>query len=425
MAIEIKMPPLSQTTDTVTLVDWLVQEGDTIEKGQPIADVETDKVTMQIESFTAGTVVKLISVSGDDIPVGDIIAYIGEAGEEVPEKETETAASGSSGPPQPQQNTDRMKPASAPTPASAGVPAQAGIAIKATPLVVNFAAKKGIDLSHVTGTGPKGLIVKADVERFLETGGKEPTVPDAANAPSAAEYTASVQFDPPADLGSYTTSRMQRNQKAVAMNLTRSVQEIPHYFVKSTIYMDRALRWRGNSRNAAGEKISVYSMYVYAAAKALQSYPSINGFFMNNNHCIYRNINVAFAVATGTDLFVPVVRQADKKSILEIDKEVKWLTAKARNEKLQAEDIANATFTISNLGIYQIDDFSAIISPGQAGIIAIGRTKKMVTVDDDDRIQIRQGVVLSGSFDHRIVNGALGAAFTQRMKEILEKESGS
>ncbi len=389
MASEIKMPPLSQTTDTVTLVDWLVKEGDNVEKGQPLADVETDKVTMQVESFTAGTVLKLVCPAGEEIPVGDIIAYIGKAGEAVPET-VDTSGAAAARPATGKEDT--------------------GHGIQATPLVHNFAKKRGVDLSQVEGSGPKGLIVKADVVRFLESG-------YSAEVPSArgvvTERSAFEQSE-------HTEKSLSRNQQAVARNMAKSMQEIPHYYVRSTMYIDAALQWRAN--NAKGIKVSVYSLYIYTAAKALQNFSGINGYFSENMHYVYRDINIGFAIAHRNELVVPVIRQVDKKSIEDIDKEVRWLTAKAQNEKLEPDDITGGTFTVSNLGVFPVDDFSAIIKPGQAAVLAIGKAKKQMVVDDYDRMTIRQCVAVTGSFDHRIINGAEGAAFLERMKGILEKE---
>ena len=392
MATVIKMPPLSQTTDTVTLVEWLVKEGEEIEKGQPIADVETDKVTMQVESFTAGTVLKHVCTAGTEVPVGGIIAYIGKAGEQVPETAGALSGGTGAGPADAGQKTQKPREALSEGTARDAAPRQNGI--KATPLVQRFASKRGVDLSRVQGSGPKGLIVKADVVRCLEQGG--------AAGPAATEKS------------------LSRNQQAVGRNLSRSAREIPHYYARSTVYLDAALSWR--EKHEAGMKVSIYSLYVYAAAKALKKFSGINGYFSDNVHYVYRDVNIGIAVAHRNELYVPVIKQADTKSIEEIDKEVRWLTAKAQNGKLAPDDISGGTFTVSNLGIYAVDDFSAIISPGQAAIIAIGRTNKQVAVDDHDRMRVRQCARLTGSFDHRIVNGAEGAAFLERMKGILEKE---
>jgi pyruvate dehydrogenase E2 component (dihydrolipoamide acetyltransferase) len=402
MATEIKMPPLSQTTDTVTLVEWLVKEGDEIEKGQPIADVETDKVTMQVESFTAGTVLKCVCSAGTEVPVGGIIAYIGKAGEQVPDAAGVSSAAVKELPANGAAGAKEL-------PVGGKAPRQDGV--KATPLVRNFASKRGVDLTRVEGSGPKGLIVKADVVRCLERGGAA----EAGAAVGAASAAAGVPVPPGA-----TEKSLSRNQQAVGRNLSRSAREIPHYTVRSTVYLDAALSWR--EKHETGLKVSIYSLYVYAAAKALKKFSGINGYFSDNVHYVYRDVNIGIAVAHLNELYVPVIRQADTKSMEEIDKEVRWLTAKTQNGKLEPEDISGGTFTISNLGVYAVDDFSAIISPGQAAILAIGRARKQVVVDEHDRMAVRQGVVLTGSFDHRIVNGAEGAAFLERMKGILEKE---
>lgn len=402
MATEIKMPPLSQTTDTVTLVDWLVAEGDEVQKGQPIADVETDKVTMQVESFTSGTLLKHVCTAGTEVPVGDIIAYIGKAGEQVPD----SAVSGEAVPAAP---AEALSGGAGSVFRSAAV-AAAAQDIKATPLVRHFAEKRGVDLSKLSGTGPKGLIVKADVLRYLESG----------TAAAAGASAAALAGGVPASGTETSGKQLSRNQQAVARNLAKSVQEIPHYYLRSTIYLDAALAWRSN--NQKGKKVSIYSLYLYAAAKALKTFSGINGYFADNTHYVYRDINIGIALAHGRDLFVPVVKMVDRKSIEEIDRDVRWLTAKAQNGKLEPDDITGGTFTISNLGVYPVDEFSAIISPGQAGILAVGRAGKQLAVDDHDRMQVRQAVTVTGSFDHRIVNGAEGAAFLERMKGILEKE---
>jgi pyruvate dehydrogenase E2 component (dihydrolipoamide acetyltransferase) len=398
MAFEIKMPPLSQTTDTVILEDWLVEEGDTVEKGQSLANVETDKVAMQVESFTAGTVLKLLASPGDEVPVGEVIALVGEPGEEVTTadrgNETEETASAE----KTYGVVDTTHAGQAKTP---GKPVSSQSDVKANPLVRHFAAKHNVNLSQVRGTGPKGLIVKGDVVRFIEQGSQE-------------EYQGELP---------YTEQPLSRNQQSVARNLTKSVREIPHYYVKITVYLDSALAWR--EENQRERKIAIYSLYIYATAKALKSFPDINGYFFEGVHRRYRHINVGFAVAHNQELFVPVVKNASEKSIGEIDREVRQLTAKTKNGELDPDDISGGTCTISNLGVYNADEFSAIVSPGQAAIVAIGTSKKRLIIDEQERMQIRECVTLTGSFDHRIVNGADGAGFLNHIKEILEEDHGT
>ena len=425
MAAEIKMPPLSQTTDTVTLMEWLVKEGDTIQKGDPIAGVETDKVTMQVESFTGGTVLKLLGEPGQEIEVGTVIAFVGEKGEEVPETylsgkpaETETPASAA-----------ETAPGSAPEPAvsrqpSAGPSAPAPQAdIKATPLVQNFAQKRGVDLSRVQGSGPGGLIVKADVVAFLEAGGAAGAAEAAGPAPAGVEAARQAEARAGGETGlSWKEEPLSKNQQTIARRLSAAAAEVPVYYLRSTVILDRAYAWREKNRTREGGKISVYTFYVYAAARALKAFPFVNGFYRDGLHCVYNSVNIGFAVAVGRELFVPVVRDADNKQIMEIDEEVRWLTAKAQNNRLDPADITDGSFTVSNLGVYPVDEFSAVISPGQSGVIAVGKSGKRIVVEEDGSMRIVQAADITGSFDHRIVNGAAAAEFMGRIKNILEEE---
>jgi pyruvate dehydrogenase E2 component (dihydrolipoamide acetyltransferase) len=425
MAAEIKMPPLSQTTDTVTLMEWLVKEGDTIQKGDPIAGVETDKVTMQVESFTGGIVLKLLGEPGQEIEVGTVIAFVGEKGEEVPETylsggpaETETPASAA-----------ETAPASAAEPAvsrqpSAGPSAPAPQAgIKATPLVQNFAQKRGVDLSRVQGSGPGGLIVKADVVAFLEAGGAAGAAEAAGPAPAGVEAAGQAEARAAGETGlSWKEEPLSKNQQTIARRLSAAAAEVPVYYLRSTVILDRAYAWREKNRTREGGKISVYTFYVYAAARALKAFPFVNGFYRDGLHCVYNSVNIGFAVAVGRELFVPVVRDADNKQIMEIDEEVRWLTAKAQNSRLDPADITDGSFTVSNLGVYPVDEFSAVISPGQSGVIAVGKSGKRIVVEEDSSMRIVQAADITGSFDHRIVNGAAAAEFMGRIKNILEEE---
>jgi pyruvate dehydrogenase E2 component (dihydrolipoamide acetyltransferase) len=425
MAAEIKMPPLSQTTDTVTLMEWLVKEGDTIQKGDPIAGVETDKVTMQVESFTGGIVLKLLGEPGQEIEVGTVIAFVGEKGEEVPETylsggpaETETPASAA-----------ETAPASAAEPAvsrqpSAGPSAPAPQAgIKATPLVQNFAQKRGVDLSRVQGSGPGGLIVKADVVAFLEAGGAAGAAEAAGPAPAGVEAAGQAEARAGGETGlSWKEEPLSKNQQTIARRLSAAAAEVPVYYLRSTVILDRAYAWREKNRTREGGKISVYTFYVYAAARALKAFPFVNGFYRDGLHCVYNSVNIGFAVAVGRELFVPVVRDADNKQIMEIDEEVRWLTAKAQNSRLDPADITDGSFTVSNLGVYPVDEFSAVISPGQSGVIAVGKSGKRIVVEEDSSMRIVQAADITGSFDHRIVNGAAAAEFMGRIKNILEEE---
>ncbi len=391
MAVEIKMPKLSQTTEDVRFIKWLVREGDSIKKGDFICEVENDKTTMEVESFESGTVLKLYAGPEEVIAAGTLIAVIGQPGEKIPEiavkrekdetkyiqKEDKTV-----------KNTARTE-----------ISVQETVSrpyedISATNLVKNMAKKRDIDLALVKGTGPKGLITKKDLERYMMSKAKE----------GINEYN------------------LSRNQVFVARNLMRSKAEIPHYYLKCSIFTDNLFKWREDNRLSDETKVSVYSLFIYAAAKVLKEFPRMNGYFKENKVVLFNNINVGFAVTAGEELYVPVVKDADKKTIIEIDREVKQMVEKAKNERLEPEDIKGGTFTITNLGIYHVDEFCAIINPPQAGILAIGQMKKTLYIDDNDATHIKNVCTVTGSFDHRFINGAKGAAFLERYKKIIEEE---
>lgn len=378
MAVEIKMPQLSQTTEDVRLINWLVEEGQEVKKGDPICEVETDKTTMAVESFESGTVLKLYAGPDTMVVAGELIAVLGEPGEKV-EVKAETVKED----PAAKTGTDRVDPAGK-------ITGKINDGIKATPLVRNIARKREINLAHVRGSGPQGLITKKDLEAHAAAGLKE-----------------------------YTLSK---NQVLVARNLTRSAKEVPIYYLKCQIFTDSILAWRENNRHQDGTKVSVYSLLVHAAAGTLSHFPKINGFFRDNKLILFDEINVGFAVTAGDDLYVPVIKNADKRDIREIDREVKWLAAKAQNSKLEPRDIMGGTFTITNLGAFPIDEFCAIINPPQAGILAVGRMEKTLYIDENDAMCIRRACTVTGSFDHRIVNGAQGAAFLEKFKKIIEEE---
>lgn len=382
MASEIIMPPLSQTTDEVTLIGWLVKEGDRVNRGDPLCEVETDKVTMEVECFTGGTVLKICSEPDTVVTVGSVIAVVGEPGENVPDLAASTVIQ------------SLKKPAT--------VSAETGV--KATLLVRNLARKRNIDLQNVTATGPEGLITRADLDNFEKSG-----------------IRAGVKIDQPApaETGEILLSR---NQCVVAKTLAKSKAEIPHYYLKSTVYTDNLFAWRERHTLHDGSKISVTSMLVYALAKALRRHPKFNSYFKQDRIVLRKEININCAVAAGDELYAPVIKTADLKEMKAIDTELKWLAAKARNGKLESQDILGGTFTITNLGMYPVDEFGAIINPPQAGIIAVGQMEKRLQIDESNRMAIRTACTVTGSFDHRIVNGALGAEFMSTLKQMIEEE---
>ena len=435
MSKEIIMPQLGQTTDEVKLIKWLVKEGQDVKKGQALCEVETDKSNMELESFESGSVLKLIAQAGQVIPTGQAIALIGEKGEEISKDRylvKNINADENKPERKPELHTGKSKNADVQTKSDQSVESslepvlnsiqtadsdsqdtsasnirQAFIneEFKASPIVKNIAKIKNIDLRQVKGTGPQGIITKEDLGKYL-TGSQAEELPD--------EYV------------------LSKNQVAVARNLTASKSLIPHYYIKTIINADPFLKWRENnsvsgnsittdSKGAKG-KISVYAMLVFAAASVLKKFPKLNGYFRENKIILRKNINIGFAVGQGEELFVPVIKKADTKSIFEIDKEVKSLVAKTMSQVFDEGDLSEGTFTISNLGMYDVDEFCAIINPPQAGILAAGKIKKVLYVDEFEKIGIRSEFTITGSFDHRIVNGKTGAQFLQEFKKTIEEK---
>jgi pyruvate dehydrogenase E2 component (dihydrolipoamide acetyltransferase) len=423
MAIEIRMPRLSQTTDEVRFLSWLVGEGDEVRRGDRLCEVETDKVTTEVESFAEGTVLRLLAEPDAVIDAGTVIALLGEKGEQVPEGYAAPGANGSiegrpatrkHGAPESvmAQGTEEASRGGKPVgedqlriePAARG---HAG-GIRATKLVQNLSRKRGIDLASVRGTGPRGLITKRDLEEHEKTReaatSHPPGAPQAAGAGTPGAETA-----------------LSTHQRAVARSLSMSKREIPHYYLKTRIVVDALVRKREELRREDGSRLSVDSFFVHALARVLAEMPRMNGYFRDNKLVLHRGIHINAAIAAGEELYAPVVRDANRKSVEEIDRELRLLAAKARSGKLEPEDVTGGSFTLSNLGMYPVEEFVPIINPPQAGIVALGRMGRELVVEAGDTMRVRTLCTVTGSFDHRIVNGVQGAVFLQRLKTLMEE----
>lgn len=380
MITEIKMPQLGQTSDEVRLIRWLVKMGDKVKKGQALCEVETDKTVMEMETYVEGTVLKLCAEPDSFIKTGTMVAMIGDKDDKIDEGG------------QTVDNTlknDKIKTQDS-LKANKTEDRVSGKkdSIKATRLVENLANKKNIDLSKVIGTGPRELITKEDLnnyERSLASSGKEEVI------------------------------ELSKNQAAVGVNLSRSKTEIPHFYLKREVDAEKFLKIKNS-----GHDISMYSALIYATAKALKQMPLLNGYFKDNKVFFRKDINICFALSVGDELYVPVIKDADKKSIIEIDKELKALSIKA-GKKLEAKDLSGGTFTITNLGMFGIDEFAAIINPSQSGIFSIGKFKKVPYIDKDGKLAVKDLFTLSGSFDHRYVNGKSGAEFIDIFCRVFEE----
>lgn len=389
MAIEIKMPRLGQISNEIILINWFVKEGQKIKKGDLLCEVETDKAIMDVESFESGTVLKLYVKPDTVVSAGTVIATLGKPKEKVKEilKAEKKKKIGENI----QQIIEKKL-------ITKQVIDKTEDVFKATSLVKNIAKKKNINLEYVKGTGPGGIITKEDLEEYLKSSKTKKGIMEKENI-----YP------------------LTQSQRAVAINLTRSKKEIPHYYLKTDLFIDSALNWIESNKNIDGKKISINSLFIYAVARALKKFPKLNGYFKDNKIILKNKIHIGFAVARGDELYVPVIRNTDKKGIIEIDKEVKQLVEKTQNKKLESSDISRGTFTITNLGMYDIDEFYSIINYPQSAIIAIGRIKKTLYINEDNSMCIKNICSVTGSFDHRIVNGSQGAEFIEEIKKTLEE----
>ena len=408
MPIELKMPALSPTMEEGTLAKWLVKEGDAVAAGDVMAEIETDKATMEFEAVDEGTIAKILVAEGTDgVKVGTVIALIAEEGEDV----SVTAPA-----PVPPEAPKPAAPAPEPAPAPAPVAkAEAGGRTRASPLARRLAEQKGIALSSLKGSGPGGRIVKADVEA---TSGK----PGEAPAPAAPAPVAAARIpDIPRE-----TAKLSNIRKTIARRLTESKQQVPHIYLTVDIRLDALLSLRAEL-NAALEsrriKLSVNDLLIKALAAALVEVPSCNVMYTPTELISFKRADISVAVSTPTGLITPIVVDAGAKSLSAISTEMKDLAARARDGKLKPEEYQGGTASLSNMGMYGIKHFEAVINPPQGMIMAIGAGEKRPWVVDD-ALQVATVMSATGSFDHRAIDGADGAQLMQAFKRLVERPLG-
>lgn len=426
MATLIDMPKLSDTMTVGTLVKWLKNEGDPVASGDMIAEVETDKATMEVECFDDGVLIKQYCGVGDEVAVGGAIAAVGEAGEEAPAAEKSTPAIVT---PEPEATPAAEAPATAPTapePAPVVVPTPVVPAtttdsrIKASPLAKKIAAEKGIDLATIHGSGPSGRIVKADVENAQ---------PGAAT-PAVAEATSPKPVEPAATLEALEIP-VSNMRKSIGKALVASKTQAPHFYLQIEVNGAplAALRKELNTKLAnlppehGGTKFSINDLTLKAAAEAVRRVPAINRSWEGDSIKQHPNVHLAFGVAIDDGLVTPVIRAAETKGLREIGAEAKVLIKKARSKKLTPNEMSGSTLTVTNLGMFGISDFYGIINPNNAAILSIGATIKKPVVNENDEIVVGQVMKIGLSGDHRTIDGAVGAQYLQALKEILESPS--
>ncbi|MCE2729877.1 MAG: pyruvate dehydrogenase complex dihydrolipoamide acetyltransferase [Sphingomonadaceae bacterium] len=423
MSIELKMPALSPTMEEGTLARWLVKEGDTVSSGDLIAEIETDKATMEFEAVDEGVITQLLVAEGTDgVKVGTVIAII--QGEDdgaiaAPKAAAPVAAQA------PKPAVVAAAPAPAPVTAPVAAPSHSsGDRIKASPLAKRIAANSGVDLAAISGTGPNGRIVKADVERTTKNTVSAELVearPTADNRPSTGSGLTVNGGDIP-----HEVVKLSNMRKTIARRLTESKQQVPHIYLTVDVRLDALLKLRGElnaSLEPRGIKLSVNDMLIKALGLALIQVPKCNVSFAGDTMLQYSRADISVAVSVPTGLITPIVTDAANKSLSKISTEIAELAARAKEGKLQPHEYQGGTASISNMGMMGIKQFEAVINPPQAMIMAIGAGEKRPDIVDD-ALAIATVMSATGSFDHRAIDGADGAQLMKVFKELVEKPLG-
>ena len=445
------MEALSPTMEEGRLVEWKKQEGDPVAVGDVLAEVETDKAVMELVARAAGTMLKHIVEAGSTVPVSEPVAVIGQPGEDSGAAErTESGAAGQRGskdiqatqpspghnrpvsmPPAPPAEVTEERPRQERAPARAGNGAKASLSaaepaeanrsrVKASPLARRIAAERGVDLVGVTGTGPEGRVVARDLQ----------TATAAAPARSDVALTIAAPLPRPAPSAGdqpYTDTPLTQIRKTIARRLAESIGPVPTFYLTSEVDMERvweareALQTAGQRVSGAEEpvKVSFNDIVIKATALALRQHPACNAWWQNDHIRYWNEVHVSMAVAIEEGLITPVIRHADQKSLREIGAEARDLARRARERRLKPEEYTGGTFSISNLGMLDIEEFTAIINPPEAGILAVGRIVQKA-VEHEGALALRRRMRLTMSCDHRIIDGATGAQFLKTLKGMLE-----
>jgi pyruvate dehydrogenase E2 component (dihydrolipoamide acetyltransferase) len=439
MASDITMPRLSDSMEEGTIIKWLVSEGDEIERGQEIAEIETDKANMMYESDTAGTVLELVASEGDTLAIGEVIARVGSAdespvGSRQSADRSEEASTEEEEPAAEERDGDGAQAAPAdsrqPTADTSSNGADGDGRVKASPVARRMAEERGLDLRSLEGSGPGGRIVKADVLAAAEGGVavteekpadvRQPTA-DEGPAPEPEPAPAAVAVGEAGPKGEVQMQELTRLQRTVSRRMAESKATAPDFQLSMEIDMSLCVELRERLKVVSDPAPSFNDMVVKACANALREFPRANAAYRDGKFELYSRINVGVAVAAHDTLVVPTIFDADKKSLGEIARQARELIGKVRDGKITPPELSGGTFTVSNLGMYGIDNFTAVINPPQAAILAVGALKKKPVVDDGGRIVARDMMAVTLVCDHRILYGADGAEFLARIRELLEQ----
>lgn len=412
-ATVIRMPLLSDTMKEGKIVAWHKKVGDSIKSDDILADVETDKATMEVMPYVDGTLLYVGVKEGEAAKINEIIAIVGKAGtdvtaylasernQEVATKETAPAAANTTA------STTNATSSSTNT-----TPVANGTRILISPLAKKIAQQNGIQLSDLRGTGENGRIIKRDIDNYTPSAQQSNT--SVSSVAPAMNFTSAVGMQE-----SYVDTPNSQMRKVIAQRLSESKNTAPHFYLKMSVVMDKAMEARTAVNAVAPVKVSFNDLIIKASAMALRKHPAVNSSWMGETTRTYQHVHIGSAVAIEDGLIVPVIRFADQKSLSEISMEAKQLTEKARNKKLQPNEFTGNTFTISNLGMMDIDEFTAIVNPPDSCILAVGKITPTPVVENG-QVVVRQLLKLTLSCDHRVVDGAVGAAFLQTLKAFLE-----
>lgn len=439
MAEVIRMPRMSDTMEEGVIVGWLINEGDSVEPGDTIAEVETDKATMELDSYSEGVLLH-IAVKEGTVPINGVIAVIGEEGEDwkaaldAAEQEGDGDTSDED---QKEATTDEKEEASQSEETSTDTSAPKTEAasdndkrIKASPLARSMAKEAGLDISTIKGSGDQGRVVKKDVEDAMNAPAAQPApapapavtpnVPAApASAPAEEAKPAVTPFTFTGSGDNYEDVKVSQMRKTIARRLGESKFSAPHFYLTVEIDMGKSTKLRNKLNEVAVTRISFNDLVIKAVALSLKSHPAINSSWMGDHIRINKDVNIGVAVAVEDGLLVPVIRYADIKTLSQIDVEVREYAKKAKSKKLQPAEMSGNTFTISNLGMFGIEEFTAIVNPPDSCIMAVGSIIEKPIVKKG-KIKVGQMMKVTLSCDHRVVDGASGAKFLQTFKEMLE-----
>jgi pyruvate dehydrogenase E2 component (dihydrolipoamide acetyltransferase) len=421
VAAEIVMPRLSDSMEEGTVLRWLKSEGEEVAVGDELVEIETDKANMVYESDAAGTLIEIVANEGDTLGIGEVIARVGDASEAngagKKKKGKERKSAGNGGKPEAETSSASTATAAPPTATAAPSASQSegDGRVKASPIARRIAAEKGVDLGALQGSGPGGRIVKADVEGAEA---KPAAAPAAGPAPAAAALER-----PETAKGEVSQQELTKLQQTVARRMAESKATAPHFYLSVEIDMTRAVEARSRMKAGTpeGEPVPSFNdMVVKACAIALREHPRANGAYRDGRLELYSRVNVGVAVAAQDALTVPTIFDADRKGLREIARQTRELAGKVRDATITPPELSGGTFTVSNLGMYGIDSFSAVINPPQAGILAVGAINERPVVRDGE-IAKAQLMSVTLACDHRILYGADGAQFLARIRDLLEE----